>query len=47
MVDRWDQREVPWVHYHSKIGYSGVAESAIVTNQRHHAKRLLKENTHY
>ena len=43
MGDRWDQIKA---HHLYKIGYSGVVKSAILVNQRHHAKRLLKENMH-
>ena len=42
MGDKWDLIKV---HLY-RIGYSGVVESAILANQRHHAKCLLKENVH-
>ena len=42
MGDRWDRIKV---HLY-RIGYSGVVKSAILANQRHHAKCLLKENVH-
>ena len=41
--DRWDLIKV---HHLYRIGYSSVVESAILANQRHHAKCLLKENMH-
>ena len=43
MGDRWDLIKV---HYLYRIGYSSVVESAILANQRHHAKCLLKEILH-
>ena len=42
MGDKWDLIKV---HLY-RIGYSGVVKSAILANQRHHAKCLLKENVH-
>ena len=42
MGDMWDLIKV---HLY-RIGYSGVVKSAILANQRHHAKCLLKENVH-
>ena len=43
MGDRWDLIKV---HHLYRIGYSSVVESAILANQRHHAKCLLQENMH-
>ena len=43
MGDRWDLIKVRHLY---RIGYSSVVKSAILANQRHHAKCLLKENMH-